>query len=368
MDKRYQIFISSTFVDLLDERQSVLKAILELDHMPAGMELFPASDDTAWELIKDVIDASDYYVLIVGGRYGSLDEEGLGYTEKEYRYALSTKKPVIPLLHANPDNLPREKTETNSTAWDKLQDFRTFIENNHTCVYWKNADELKAKVIVGLTSTIKRSPTVGWVRADNVPSDTSLKNIIELRNRVTELEEELKQIRTSAPSGTEDLMQGDDPFEIKLTFFARHSSDNSWQSGKGYTATISPSWDDIFSAISPVLINEATEADLHNSIKSTLSNISKEQFSEYDQFKEHVLHNFNFTDDDIYTIVVQLRALGLIKESDKKRSVRDTATYWKLTPYGDQLMVQLRALSRTVKEQRRIGGDATQTGESDENG
>jgi hypothetical protein len=67
MDKRYQIFISSTFVDLRDERQAALRAILELDHMPAGMELFPAADDSAWQLIRDVIDGSDYYVLIVGG-------------------------------------------------------------------------------------------------------------------------------------------------------------------------------------------------------------------------------------------------------------------------------------------------------------
>lgn len=111
MEKRYQVFISSTFKDLIEERQAVLKAILELDHMPAGMELFPATDDSAWHLIQDVIDASDYYVLIIGGRYGSLDKEGLSFTEKEYEYALKTKKPVIPLLHRSPDNLPRGKTD-----------------------------------------------------------------------------------------------------------------------------------------------------------------------------------------------------------------------------------------------------------------
>ena len=116
MEKRYQVFISSTFTDLRDERQAVLRAILELDHMPAGMELFPAADDTAWQLIRDVIDASDYYVLIIGGRYGSLDEKGIGFTEKEYDYAISTKKPVIPLLHENPDNLPRDKTEAKEDA------------------------------------------------------------------------------------------------------------------------------------------------------------------------------------------------------------------------------------------------------------
>ena len=71
MEKRYQIFISSTFTDLKDERQAVLRAVLELDQMPAGMELFPAADASAWQLIKDVIDSSDYYILVMGGRYGS---------------------------------------------------------------------------------------------------------------------------------------------------------------------------------------------------------------------------------------------------------------------------------------------------------
>jgi hypothetical protein len=61
MEKRFQVFISSTFIDLINERQAVLKAVLELNHMPAGMELFPATDDTSWQLIKDVIDSSDYY-------------------------------------------------------------------------------------------------------------------------------------------------------------------------------------------------------------------------------------------------------------------------------------------------------------------
>ena len=171
MDRRYQVFVSSTFDDLKEERQAVLKGVLGLDHMPAGMELFPATDDAAWRLICDVIDASDYYVLIIGGRYGSLDEEGIGYTEKEYEYATLKKKPVIPLLHANPDNLPRGKTETDASAWKKLQALRAKVESRHTCVYWVNASELKAQLILGLTSTIKRHPSEGWVRAGALASD-----------------------------------------------------------------------------------------------------------------------------------------------------------------------------------------------------
>jgi len=47
MEKKHQVFISSTFRDLIVERQAVLKAVLELGHMPAGMELFPAADESA---------------------------------------------------------------------------------------------------------------------------------------------------------------------------------------------------------------------------------------------------------------------------------------------------------------------------------
>ena len=45
MDKRYQVFVSSTYTDLMDERKSVTQTLMELDCIPAGMELFPAVDE-----------------------------------------------------------------------------------------------------------------------------------------------------------------------------------------------------------------------------------------------------------------------------------------------------------------------------------
>ncbi len=58
---------------------------MEMDCIPAGMELFPAIDEGQWEFIKKVIDDCDYYLLIIGGRYGSVAEDGLSYTEKGIR-------------------------------------------------------------------------------------------------------------------------------------------------------------------------------------------------------------------------------------------------------------------------------------------
>lgn len=114
MDKRYQVFVSSTFTDLEEERKHVIQTLMEMDCIPAGMELFPAIDEGQWEFIKKVIDDCDYYLLIIGGRYGSVAEDGLSYTEKEFDYAVSKGLRVIVLVHENPENLPYAKSEKDS--------------------------------------------------------------------------------------------------------------------------------------------------------------------------------------------------------------------------------------------------------------
>lgn len=97
-DKKYQIFISSTYLDLIEERQMAVQSIIKMGHIPAGMELFKAGA-SQWQTITKWIDESDIYVLILGGRYGTLNEhEGKSYTHLEYEYALSTGMPVFALV------------------------------------------------------------------------------------------------------------------------------------------------------------------------------------------------------------------------------------------------------------------------------
>lgn len=349
MDKRYQVFVSSTFEDLKEERQAVLKGILEVDQMPAGMELFPASDEDAWQLITDVIDQSDYYVVIIGGRYGSLDHEGLGYTEREYDYAWEVGKPIIPLLHKDPDQLPREQTDTGEAAWERLQSFRGKVEENHTCAYWDGPEDLKAKVIVGLTAAMKRSPGVGWVRADEIPEYASPEEILALNERIAELEAEREADRTSPPEGAERLAQGDDTFAISVVLSLLPPDGTQWKPDK-YSITIRPSWNDIFAAIAPTLINEAQEKHVRKALEEGLKDFVAAAVKRWKDRPDGNIVDVTYDDDDIATCFVQLRALGLIRESVRKRSVKDTATYWTLTPYGDHMLVTLRAIPRDQDE------------------
>lgn len=62
MEKRYQVFISSTYSDLQDERSRIMRTIMSMGCFPAGMEFFPAVDEEQLEFIKKVIDDCDSLV------------------------------------------------------------------------------------------------------------------------------------------------------------------------------------------------------------------------------------------------------------------------------------------------------------------
>src|SRR4051794_1775285 len=97
---KYQIFISSTYADLREEREAVTWAVLSARHIPVGMEAFTAADNRGWATITSAIDRSDYYVLLLAGRYGSVDEDGLSWTEKEYDYAIKKGLPVLAFVRS----------------------------------------------------------------------------------------------------------------------------------------------------------------------------------------------------------------------------------------------------------------------------
>jgi len=163
MDKRYQVFVSSTYRDLKVERMEVMAALLELDCIPCGMEYFPAADETQWNFIQRLIDQCDYYVVIVGGKNGSLAPDGVSYTRKEYEYALSRNTPTLAFTHSNPQKLPEEHRESDPEGQRKLEDFVKLVKGQ-LCKEWKNADHLAGVVTRSLNKLIKERPRAGWVR------------------------------------------------------------------------------------------------------------------------------------------------------------------------------------------------------------
>ncbi len=321
----------------------MIQALLELDCIPAGMELFPAASEDQWTLIKQVIDDCDYYMVIVAGRYGSIGHDGLSYTEMEYRYALGAGKPIIGFVHRNPGQLTASRSESTDDGKQKLSEFRDLVQKK-MCRFWDSPADLGSQVSRSLVKLIKSNPGIGWVRGDLVPDESATEEILGLRRRIEELQQELMAASTHGPDEAKGLAQGDDTFEINYSFVASPSEYS--HDGSGYKSKTIVKWDEIFAAMSPLMINEATEAQLASALDRLVSQLASLDFAGFDELAGLTLMNFRVSRDDFQTIKIQLRALGLITKSTKNRSVKDTATYWTLTPYGDTVMTRLRAIQK----------------------
>lgn len=161
-NKRYQIFISSTFKDLELYRKTISDEITFRGHISAGMEDFTACGEDLETYIKKVIDGSDYYVLIIGQRWGSSlpNDENTSYTMMEYNYAQSKGMRIIPLIYNGSDKLVGNDLEEN------LDKFNKFVKEVSKTVpqYFKDENELIRKLTKALDNEMKNHPQKGWIR------------------------------------------------------------------------------------------------------------------------------------------------------------------------------------------------------------
>jgi hypothetical protein len=145
-----------------------MHALQRLNCIPAGMELFPATTDDSWTLIKQEIDNSDYYLVIIAGRYGSIDTTtALSYTEMEFDYAVAAGKPVVAFLHKDPSSLPPDRRDIDPITSAKLQSFRTKLEWKRHVNFWNTKDDLESAVLSSCFKLFISHPAEGWVRARN---------------------------------------------------------------------------------------------------------------------------------------------------------------------------------------------------------
>ena len=179
MKKKYQVFISSTYKDLLDERAAVTQCLLEMDCIPVGMEQFPASDMSQMDYIKMMLDDCDYYVLILAGKYGSCDSDGVGFTEKEYDYAIFKGIPIMSFVIENTGKLISEKCEATGVGQKKLQTFRNKVCAGKLVKFYTDIGSLQAAVLVSLSRCIQDFPAVGWIRGDAAEASDDIEAKIE---------------------------------------------------------------------------------------------------------------------------------------------------------------------------------------------
>jgi hypothetical protein len=219
MQKKLQVFVSSTYTDLIDERQAAVGAILKAGHIPAGMELFTANDQSQWETIKAWIDQSDVYMLILGGRYGSVEANSkLSYTELEYKYAVDKKKPLFAVVITE-DGLERKVAALGTKAIEKtygveLQRFRETVLSNISS-FFNDEKDIKLAVHESLADFAANRDLKGWVSGDAVSDPKPLLDEIKkltdenavLRRTAADLERTHKSKTSSKLFDYDELLE-----------------------------------------------------------------------------------------------------------------------------------------------------------------
>jgi Domain of unknown function (DUF4062) len=169
--RKLHVFISSTYRDLIAERQAAVSAILSAGHIPAGMELFAAGDESQLETIRRWIEDCDLLMLILGSRYGSVDRAtGLSYTELEYNHAVAKGKPLFALVAS--DEAIDRKVKTygiNAVEQENPHKLRAFRENvlTRTSKFFSDDRDIAPAVLQTLTDLQARHSFVGWIRANS---------------------------------------------------------------------------------------------------------------------------------------------------------------------------------------------------------
>ncbi|MBB4515831.1 DUF4062 domain-containing protein [Paraburkholderia fungorum] len=235
MEKKYQVFISSTYTDMKEERQAAVTAILEAGHIPAGMELFAASNKQQMDVIKRWIDSSDIFMLILGGRYGSVEpESGKSYTQLEYEYAVTRGKPFFALYLTEAairlkvsGSLGADAIERNESS--KLNEFRKLVLDR-MCSPIEDTKDIRIQTGNSIRELAATNKLGGWVRAKSVVDAAS-----------NESAEPKIEIVTGqhAPYCTEDYFSGQHSSVVRVGI--RNTGSKTLSNCKVYIERIHPS-------------------------------------------------------------------------------------------------------------------------------
>uniref|UniRef100_Q07NW8 DUF4062 domain-containing protein n=1 Tax=Rhodopseudomonas palustris (strain BisA53) TaxID=316055 RepID=Q07NW8_RHOP5 len=333
----YQVFVSSTYADLKEQRRHVSETLAKAGYIPSGMELFPAADQQQLEFIKRVIDRCDYYVVVVGGRYGSLADENISFTEKEYEYALEKGIPVLAFLHASPDDIPAGKTDQDAQKAIKLRSFRDRLATGRMIDQWTDPHELCTKVVIAVAQAVNLKPGKGWIRGDQAIDPKILQELERTRIEYSALKARLQEIDRDIVTFPEHLAGPDDYLEFAITHEKEIVGSARYQIRE------------LFTSIFEFLVRQDSESNIRIFLASKWAN------------ENNVASNNRYfylvSETDAKTIRSHLESFGLMQLTRQAHEYmtfdqprKEVYVAWSITHKGRRYMASLSAVIKTPRQ------------------
>lgn len=321
MQKKFQVFVSSTYTDLIEERQDILKVILDLSHIPSGMEGFFAVDEEQLNYLKRIIDECDYYILIIAGRYGSVGEDGISYTEKEYDYAVSKGITVLAFIHEDVAILASGKVEADAVAVERLRSFKERVSAKRLISYWHSREQLRANVTISLMRAIGEKPGVGWVRGDIAASEEYLVKLIRAQEEIALLKSKIWTLKNEMIPRVDNLASLEDKFPVRFSYLSSN--------GKRYATRELP-WRAIFAIIGPSFIT----ASSRHAIALCLAR----------HIGETVVGPIEIFESDLDKIKIQLMAYNFMTVYSATTAEGRLGEFMQLTEFGRAKLIELASV------------------------
>ncbi|GAB6089771.1 DUF4062 domain-containing protein [Spirochaeta dissipatitropha] len=329
MSKKYQVFISSTYKDLIEERNAAVEAILKAGHIPAGMELFKAGKSQL-ETIKEWIDDSDIYLLILGKRYGSIDPEtGKSYTQLEYEYALGKENfPIFSIVLK--DEYIESKLETGINRDELFESENNellgeFLELVKTQIvsFAGSLPEVKLAIHENIPEIERNNDLDGWIRASVGNNDKVIKEI-----------HQLAKIAGSSTEGNSEIeFDLEEEIEKSIDIYGKRRV----QSGSGYGIHYSNynenaaiSYKVIFCGIAPRLLEHPNDY----TVKKIISSLVVDKTDIKDS------GSFTIKDESFQKVKIHLTKIGLVSTRYSKTTRGGMSLFWSLTKKGKEKMVE----------------------------
>ena len=342
LNKKLQVFISSTYTDLIEERQAAVQAVLDAGHIPAGMELFKAGNTSQLETIYKWIDNSDVYMLILGGRYGSIEEKtGKSYTQLEYEYAIRKCLPVFSVVLRN--DFVKQKAEFLGEEYaiekaniSQYNEFKNLVMSKIVREV-SDCKDIMLAIHTTLKEFIEEYEFVGWVRSNDTELNVDLlKQLNDMNNRVADLKKEKDELKLKLDC-LEQSFESNLAFEGQFIKIEGNYQENHGRPGAPHYVERSVSkeitWDKMFLLWAPYLIQTLSYSKAKQSLESALI--------------DYIGHYFNINNNLFQIIKIQYHALGLIRSFEARTTAGGTAEFISLTDKGKSYLIQKSAITKS---------------------
>lgn len=327
MKKKLQVFISSTYKDLQDERQSAVEAILSSNNIPAGMELFKAGNSSQWETIKRWINDSDIYMLILGGRYGSIEPTSKkSYTHLEYEYAISQNIPVFATVLS--DSFLADKVKNGQKTDDIYEhDNKALYKEFKELVMSKmvksvdDCKDIKLAIHESISELKEEYDFEGWTRGIN---DSSYRNLVEQNSKLIqenkELNEQLQHNIEQKQSDNIDSSFWNQKIELNISGMKEFMGDM-------YNSKISVTVSEIFEIIAPLIMTPTNLKRVKEDFEQHLNELYMPDY-----------HSLDIKDNQFQSIKVLLFSKQLIQLSQDSKG----AELIELTSEGTSTLLRIK--------------------------